>query len=335
VLRFVCISDTHNDLPDRSGIPDGDILLHAGDLTDFGDIDKELRPAVDWLCSLPHRLKIVIAGNHDFTLDTAHTAYTPEARRLLTSPTAIRAGIRYLDREVATVAHWRDPAKTEKLRVRPLRIYANPCQPEFLGKPYAFIYPPAPSDGATAAWTSAPTSSFPGQGSDDDEIPIFLTHSPPLGRLDIVPVPGAPVTLTGCSVLLSKIAAARPRLCVFGHYHYSWGVERLRWKDGEVGEVIEKVTTLAVSAERRRAEGGLPEVPDLGVTEFDFTEDGDGQGISELGKEERACQAGLGGREGDGVCECWLDDDGQDDDRGAEPAFCRCFAVGLMISSKG
>lgn len=84
-----------------------------------------------------------------------------------------------------------------------------------------------------------------------------------------------------------------------------------------MGEVIEKVTTLAVSAERRRAEGGLPEVPDLGVTEFDFTEDGDGQGISELGKEERACQAGLGGREGDGVCECWLDDDGQDDDRGA------------------
>lgn len=60
VVRFVCISDTHND-DCRDAIPDGDILLHAGDLTDFGDLE-ELQRAVDWLMALPHRLKVVIAG---------------------------------------------------------------------------------------------------------------------------------------------------------------------------------------------------------------------------------------------------------------------------------
>jgi hypothetical protein len=34
-VRIVCISDTHND--DLTGkVPDGDILLHAGDMTDNG-----------------------------------------------------------------------------------------------------------------------------------------------------------------------------------------------------------------------------------------------------------------------------------------------------------
>jgi len=34
-VRFVCISDTHNDHK-RIKVPDGDVLLHAGDFTKFG-----------------------------------------------------------------------------------------------------------------------------------------------------------------------------------------------------------------------------------------------------------------------------------------------------------
>lgn len=64
-IRVVCISDTHEQTVD---IPPGDILIHAGDLTESGtaaDIQKQL----DWLKSQPHGVKIVIAGNHDSYFD--------------------------------------------------------------------------------------------------------------------------------------------------------------------------------------------------------------------------------------------------------------------------
>ncbi|KAK0240553.1 Metallo-dependent phosphatase-like protein [Armillaria nabsnona] len=62
--RFVCISDTHsNEYP----LPDGDVLLHAGDLTMWGTV-KELHGAMNWLNSQSHPTKmwvLCIAGNHD------------------------------------------------------------------------------------------------------------------------------------------------------------------------------------------------------------------------------------------------------------------------------
>lgn len=58
------ISDTHT-LHNRLDIPDGDVLIHAGDMTNHGslnDVDDFNR----FLGTLPHRHKLVIAGNHDF-----------------------------------------------------------------------------------------------------------------------------------------------------------------------------------------------------------------------------------------------------------------------------
>lgn len=42
-VRTVCISDTHNIQPE---LPDGDVLLHAGDLTNRGTFD-ELQAQLD------------------------------------------------------------------------------------------------------------------------------------------------------------------------------------------------------------------------------------------------------------------------------------------------
>ncbi|KAI3401124.1 hypothetical protein diail_270 [Diaporthe ilicicola] len=64
-ISVVCVSDTHNSQP---ALPDGDILIHAGDLTQSGSFG-ETQAALDWLKSQPHRHKIVIAGNHDLLLD--------------------------------------------------------------------------------------------------------------------------------------------------------------------------------------------------------------------------------------------------------------------------
>lgn len=59
-VRVVCISDTHND--DCTGsLPDGDVLIHSGDMTDDGTME-ELQTAYSWISALPHRVKIIIAG---------------------------------------------------------------------------------------------------------------------------------------------------------------------------------------------------------------------------------------------------------------------------------
>ena len=47
--RIVCLSDTHN-RQGRFDVPDGDILVHAGDLTGRGTL-SEVTSAMEWLPS--------------------------------------------------------------------------------------------------------------------------------------------------------------------------------------------------------------------------------------------------------------------------------------------
>jgi 3',5'-cyclic AMP phosphodiesterase CpdA len=67
--RIVCISDTHAMTSHiRKKLPDGDILIHAGDFTRCGHL-AEVREFNEWLNSQPHKHKIVIAGNHELSFD--------------------------------------------------------------------------------------------------------------------------------------------------------------------------------------------------------------------------------------------------------------------------
>ncbi|MDX2303842.1 MAG: metallophosphatase domain-containing protein [Microscillaceae bacterium] len=63
-MKIVCISDTHSG-HHAVEIPEGDILIHAGDLTAWGK-SSEIKEFNDWLGTLPHPHKIVICGNHDW-----------------------------------------------------------------------------------------------------------------------------------------------------------------------------------------------------------------------------------------------------------------------------
>jgi hypothetical protein len=56
--RIVCISDTHDQTPK---LPRGDVLIHAGDLTNQGSY-SELKKTVEWLEKQAFNAKIVIAG---------------------------------------------------------------------------------------------------------------------------------------------------------------------------------------------------------------------------------------------------------------------------------
>lgn len=66
-MKVVCISDTHSK-HNRLNVPDGDILINAGDLTENGEAE-EVKDYNNWLSSLPHRYHICIAGNHDFLFE--------------------------------------------------------------------------------------------------------------------------------------------------------------------------------------------------------------------------------------------------------------------------
>ena len=62
-MRVVCISDTHGRHRDIC-LPQGDILIHAGDITHFGK-EHQLLDFNEWLGELPFTHKVVIAGNHE------------------------------------------------------------------------------------------------------------------------------------------------------------------------------------------------------------------------------------------------------------------------------
>jgi hypothetical protein len=54
--RFVCISDTHTKTFD---VPEGDVLLHSGDLTNTGT-EKQMKTTMEWICGLPHKVKVYV-----------------------------------------------------------------------------------------------------------------------------------------------------------------------------------------------------------------------------------------------------------------------------------
>jgi len=62
-MKIVCISDTHTKHREVN-LPKGDILLHAGDLSYFGD-ESSIFDFNQWLGELDFKHKVVIAGNHD------------------------------------------------------------------------------------------------------------------------------------------------------------------------------------------------------------------------------------------------------------------------------
>ncbi len=72
-IKVVCISDTHTHYNKPDIIPDGDILVHSGDFSNRG-MEEEIEYFNKFLGKCKHKYKIVVPGNHDYTLDK----YSPE-----------------------------------------------------------------------------------------------------------------------------------------------------------------------------------------------------------------------------------------------------------------
>ncbi|KAI9839453.1 MAG: hypothetical protein M1819_002078 [Sarea resinae] len=258
--RFCVISDTHDRAPAsadqtsfayRSPLPSADVLLHGGDLTMVGRT-SEYEAMIAMLREADAEVKIVIAGNHDISLDPDYYAdighfrhQTDEedverVRELWTGAEAKGAGILYLEEGLSTF--------TLKNGAR-FTIYTSPYQPEFCR--WAFAYerdedrfnPSSPDSELPPALNPVP---------DFPKVDIMLTHGPPLNRLDKVGRGGN----VGCEHLLRAVQRARPRLHCFGHIHEGWGAERVRWGDARdsKAEGIESVDLLEQDQEKMLAE---------------------------------------------------------------------------------
>ena len=66
-LQIVALSDSHN-ATKRVEIPDGDILIHAGDFS-FQGKSLEIQDFIEWLKDQPHKHKLWIAGNHEWGIE--------------------------------------------------------------------------------------------------------------------------------------------------------------------------------------------------------------------------------------------------------------------------
>ena len=66
-LKLLHISATRG-VPRRlRDLPEADILVHSGDFTMSGS-EAETLDFLEWLCDLPYRHKVLVAGNHDACL---------------------------------------------------------------------------------------------------------------------------------------------------------------------------------------------------------------------------------------------------------------------------
>ncbi|TPX09011.1 uncharacterized protein E0L32_001728 [Thyridium curvatum] len=215
-VRVVCVSDTHDQIV--RPLPDGDLLIHAGDLTNAGTA-ADIQRQIDWLHAQPHEHKVLVCGNHDSWFD-------PKSRSERDRETGAALdfrGVRYLQHEAVTL---------EFKSGRTLNLYGAGDIPKCSGDGDAFaignLEKKKPVSNTNETRTrgrtpsrATPTSSSPtphprGAGSHKNRYKTKRYH------LDLS---------LGCAGLLDEVWRVRPRLHVFGHVHWGRGREAVYFDD--------------------------------------------------------------------------------------------------------
>lgn len=180
-MRLVLLSDTH-EKHQQVQVPDGDILIHAGDLTMQGK-SNAIAAAGEWLRSLPHQYKIVIAGNHDLLFE----------KRSFAAKAVLGRGIIYLE--------------DSGVNINGINFWGSPVTPRFCD--WAFNV----NRGAAIRqyWNQIP-----------ENTDVLITHGPPQGILDEVKTAYG-VEHHGCEELWMAVGRVHPKIHVFGHIHEGYG----------------------------------------------------------------------------------------------------------------
>lgn len=236
--NFLVMSDTHGkaSLPEILDVP-VDVVLHCGDLSDCGQLE-DYENTIGLLATISAPLKLVIAGNHDLTLDKQYweenttsqgAGLYAQARELWTGKKAQEAGITFLEHGM----HQFTLSNGAKLR-----IYANSSTPNGSRvHDWAFGYPTSqdlynpPGKGVTYSTTATTKNSTI---EDHEKIDVIMTHGPAKYRLDKSSYGGESI---GCPHLFRALRRLRPAMHVFGHAHSQYGAEVVQWtKEGKLPE---------------------------------------------------------------------------------------------------
>jgi len=188
LTKVVCIADTHNFHHDVD-IPDGDILIHAGDFTLNGTLG-EVVEFNEWLGTLDHPYKIVVAGNHDRCLGESGT----------------------LGLKMFTNAIYLERSGKE---IEGLKIWGAPMTPAFNGMRGGLTFYTNSDKEAKGVWSAIPKN-----------LDILITHGPPFAVLDEVVNHFNPYfdkENCGDRMLASKVIQKKPKYHVFGHIHEGYG----------------------------------------------------------------------------------------------------------------
>lgn len=193
-LRLVLLSDTHGQQTRLTGdlvVPDGDVLVHAGDCTARGGL-HEYTAFLSWFGALPHPHKVFVPGNHDGLFQGS--------RRGFLRSYAEGHGVHILIDQTLTLALGDDRP--------PLQMWGSPWTPPF--RDWHFM-----ADEERLEWFY---DSMPA------DLDVLVTHGPPFGILDRNQQ-GHPC---GSRALLEAVSTKPPRVHVFGHIHEGGGQVRLR-----------------------------------------------------------------------------------------------------------
>lgn len=191
--KIIFLSDTHNRHDEITNdlekllTPDS-ILVHAGDFSGQG-LMHEVDIFFDWLKEISKKCKYVvfIAGNHELTFEIKH----PWLVNLIKG---LPSNVYYLE--------------DSEIILDNIKFYGSPWQPEFYN--WAFNLPRGQA--LANKWELIP-----------DDTNILITHGPPWGMLDDT-ITGVRV---GCEDLYLKVTKIKPKIHVFGHIHYGYGLKVL------------------------------------------------------------------------------------------------------------
>mmetsp|Transcript_50868 Transcript_50868/g.65136 ORF Transcript_50868/g.65136 Transcript_50868/m.65136 type:complete len:400 (+) Transcript_50868:103-1302(+) len=202
--RVVCISDTHGKHRDIPSLPSGDILIHAGDITETGELEQYEDFAL-WFSQLEQfKYKICIGGNHDITL---HKEFYQEEgifeyfHKWRKEP---------IDCDLVSSIIKNNPnfiyLEDEYIEINNIKIYGSPYQPEY-GK-WAFQLNRGKE--IASKWHQIPQN-----------INILITHGPPIGHGDYT----NKNERSGCVDLYHEIITRiKPKFHIFGHTHEGYGI---------------------------------------------------------------------------------------------------------------
>lgn len=186
-MKLVVISDTHTY---KFPVPDGDVLIHCGDLTYRGRVD-ESEDSFEWLHELPHRHKLIIAGNHEL-------GWEADLQRNVYRPIPIHKPHVFDKYPGLTYLH------DSGVEIDTIKFWGSPYQPWF----YDWAFQKQRGEELRVQWEKIP------EGTD-----VLITHGPPKGHGDMNQFDER----FGDEDLLNRVLKVKPRYHLYGHAHHGYG----------------------------------------------------------------------------------------------------------------